>query len=132
MTASNPPAPQLHLGATSPLHPSYVSWHVAGTWLHGEAVSAGMVMAAYMSALQGWIDSDILDRTKHLLQLAQLPTAPPQGMRPQQFMDLMAVDKKAQDGGIRLVLLKGPLGGCVVTNEFSPEALQETLAEFCH
>ena len=50
---------------------------VAGVWLHGEAVAAGMVMAADMSHRLGWIDQDILDRTRRLLQRANLPVAPP-------------------------------------------------------
>jgi len=45
----------------------------AGVWLHGEAVAAGMVMAADMSLRLGWIERDVLDRTVRLLQRAQLP-----------------------------------------------------------
>ena len=47
-------------------------------WLHGEAVAAGMVMAADMSHRLGWIDQSILDRTRHLLQRAKLPVEAPQ------------------------------------------------------
>jgi hypothetical protein len=53
-------------------------WWVAGVWLHGEAVAAGMVMAADMSHRLGWIDQSILDRTRHLLQRAKLPVEVPQ------------------------------------------------------
>ncbi|KAK9805737.1 hypothetical protein WJX73_003723 [Symbiochloris irregularis] len=108
------------------------TWQGYGAWLHGEAVAVGTMMAAHMSVLQNWIEPSILDRTKKLLLQAKLPISPPPGMTPRDFMELMAVDKKAQDGGIRLILLKGPLGGCVITGDFSKEALQETLAEFCH
>ena len=61
------------------------------------------------------------------------PPAPAtrQAMTRQQFRDTMAVDKKVQDGKLRLILLKGPLGGCVITGDFSLEALEETLAAFC-
>lgn len=109
---------------------SVLQW--AGVWLHGEAVAAGMVMAAHLSYLQGWIERDILMRTQQLLQQAQLPTAPPAGMSPSDFMRLMAIDKKVVDGGLRLVLLRGPLGGCVISSDFSADALQDTLAEFCN
>lgn len=51
---------------------------LAGVWLHGEAVAAGMVMAADMSHRLGWIDQSILDRTRRLLQRAHLPVEPPQ------------------------------------------------------
>lgn len=50
----------------------------AGVWLHGEAVAAGTVMAADMSHRLGWIDQELLDRTRHLLERAKLPIAPPQ------------------------------------------------------
>ena len=55
-----------------------------------------------------------------------------QGMTPQQFLDTMAVDKKVLDGQLRLVLLKGPLGNCVITADFPVAKLQETLQAFCH
>lgn len=80
---------------------------------------------------QGWIDRSLLDRTRALLQAANLPVTPPEGMTAQMFRDLMAVDKKVLAGKLRLVLLKGPLGGCVVTGDFDPAKLDETLAAFC-
>ena len=52
-------------------------------------------------------------------------------MTRQQFRDTMAVDKKVQDGKLRLILLEGPLGGCVITGDFPVDALEETLAAFC-
>ena len=52
-------------------------------------------------------------------------------MSPQRFRDIMAVDKKVQDGKLRLILLKGPLGSCVVTGDFDADKLQETLEHFC-
>jgi len=77
-----------------------------GVWLHGEAVAAGMVMAARMSDMMGWTDAELTRRTRELLAAAGLPTRPPAGMTTQQFRDLMAVDKKAVDGKLRLILLK--------------------------
>ena len=53
------------------------AWPAAGVWLHGEAVSAGMVMAADMSRRLGWIDEGIAQRATALLQRAKLPIAPP-------------------------------------------------------
>ena len=103
----------------------------AGEWLHGEAVAAGTVMAAHMSHSMGWISRDILDRTVALLQLSQLPVEPPKGMTSSDFLDLMSVDKKVANGKMNLVLLKGPLGGCVVTSDFSKQALLDTLIHFC-
>lgn len=46
-------------------------------------------------------------------------------------MGFMGVDKKVVDGTLRLILLKGPLGGCVITSEFDAAELRATLEEFC-
>eukprot|EP00850_Spirogloea_muscicola_P018522 SM000170S02694 [mRNA] locus=s170:190014:193600:- [translate_table: standard] len=102
-----------------------------GHWLHGEAVAAGMVMAADMSCRLGWIDKLLVERTRALLARAQCPITPPKGMDASKFKSLMAVDKKVADGQLRMILLKGPLGSCVFTADFDPSALDETLAHFC-
>jgi 3-dehydroquinate synthetase len=83
------------------------------------------------SPRQGWIDRTLLDRTRALLEAANLPVTPPATMTAAMFKDLMSVDKKVLAGKLRLVLLKGPLGGCVVTGDFDPAKLDETLAHFC-
>jgi len=97
-----------------------------GRWLHGEAVGAGMMMAANLSARLGWLNRDELARIERLLVAAGLPVMPPSGLSSQRFMELMAVDKKVIDGAVRLVLLR-QLGQGVVTSDFPPEALQRTL-----
>ncbi|KAM0835528.1 hypothetical protein ACQ4PT_062872 [Festuca glaucescens] len=102
-----------------------------GEWLHGEAVAAGTVMAADMSYRLGWIDESIQKRTFDILEQAKLPVAPPKGMTVEKFKNIMAVDKKVADGLLRLILLKGPLGGCVFTGEYDRKALDETLRAFC-
>lgn len=80
---------------------------------------------------QGWIEPALLQRTRALLERAGLPVTPPKGMTAATFKDLMAVDKKVEAGKLRLVLLKGPLSSCVVTGDFDPAKLDETLAAFC-
>ena len=97
-----------------------------GNWLHGEAVAAGMLMAADLSARHGWLATDVVQRTARLLQQAGLPTAPPDEMEEAQFMQLMAIDKKVVDGSLRLVMLKA-LGDAIVTGDFRQELLSETL-----
>jgi len=97
-----------------------------GNWLHGEAVAAGMLMAADLSARHGWLADDTVQRTARLLQQANLPTAPPNQMDEAQFMQLMSIDKKVVDGSLRLVLLKA-LGEAVVTGDFRRDLLSETL-----
>jgi 3-dehydroquinate synthase len=97
-----------------------------GTWLHGEAVAAGTVMALDMSERLGWISAAERDRAVRLFVVAGLPVVPPLEMTPEDFMEHMAVDKKVLDGQLRLVLLRG-LGEAVVAAEFAPEVLNATL-----
>ena len=99
-------------------------------WLHGEAVGLGLVMAADLSARQGWISPADASRCAALIERAGLPVKPPQGMRPNDFRRLMAGDKKVAAGRLRLVLLKS-LGEAVLTADFDDVCLSETLAHFC-
>ncbi len=99
-----------------------------GQWLHGEAVGAGMVMALQMSARQQWISSADAERGIRLIAAAGLPVMPPEAMQPDDFMRLMAVDKKVLDGQLRLVLLH-QLGRAVVTADYDADALQATLGQ---
>ncbi len=97
-----------------------------GSWLHGEAVATGMLMAADLSARHQWLAPAEVRRIEALLQHAGLPTRAPKEMDEARFMDLMAVDKKVIDGGLRLVLLKA-LGDAVISSDFQPALLSETL-----
>ena len=99
-----------------------------GNWLHGEAVGAGMWMAANLSMRLGWLEPADLARVETLLRRAKLPIVPPSDMTPDRFIELMSVDKKVLDGQIRLVLLQ-TLGQAVVTSEVDPQALNETLKQ---
>lgn len=99
-----------------------------GNWLHGEAVAVGTVMAADLSQRLGWLSASDVDRVRKLMQASNLPVIPPQGMLPQQFLDLMAVDKKVIDGQLRLVLLE-KMGKGVVTADFETEQLLRTLQD---
>ncbi len=98
------------------------------TWLHGEAVAAGMVLAAELSARLGWLAADAVARIRTLLQRARLPVEPPPHMGTADFLQHMAVDKKVIDGRLRLVLLRG-IGQAVVTDAFDPAVLRDTLDE---
>lgn len=97
-----------------------------GNWLHGEAVAAGTVMALYMSQQLGWIGEQDFTRGVALLKQAGLPVVPPAGMKAEDFLKHMAVDKKALDGQIRLVLLK-QAGEALVTAEYPQELLRSVL-----
>lgn len=99
-----------------------------GQWLHGEAVGAGMAMALDLSRRLGWIDAVEAERGTGIIAAAGLPVRPPSSMSPQDFVELMAVDKKVLDGQLRLVLLQA-IGEAVVTADFDTALLQLTLAQ---
>ena len=96
-----------------------------GNWLHGEAVATGMVLAADLSARIGWLTGENVEEIKQLLLAANLPITPP-AMTTEQFLSLMAVDKKVVDGQLRLVLME-TIGKAVVTSDFSAQLLRDTL-----
>ena len=85
-----------------------------GVWLHGEAVAAGMAIAARISAGRGAIGSDTVVALTRFLQAFSLPTHAPDGMGIDTFMSAMQGDKKVQAGRIRYVLLES-LGNAFVT-----------------
>jgi len=97
-----------------------------GVWLHGEAVAAGMVMAADLSARLGWLEPGQVRRITALLERARLPVQPPPVMTADDFLRLMAVDKKVQDGRLRFILLKA-IGTAVIADAVDPDLLQATL-----
>ncbi len=97
-------------------------------WLHGEAVAAGMVMAADLSHRMGCITESELDRARTLISEAGLPTSAPPGIGVSQFLDLMGLDKKVQAGKIRLVLIKA-IGAAWVTSDFDMDMLRAVLSE---
>ena len=98
-----------------------------GVWLHGEAVAAGMYMAAALSERLGWISAIDVARVEALIRSARLPVRAPADLAPERMLELMAVDKKAQEGMIRLVLLKA-VGEAVLTADYDPVQLREILA----
>ena len=98
-----------------------------GNWLHGEAVAAGMMMAIDLSIREGLVDEGLRARSCDLLTRANLPVSPPDGISIEQYLDVMAIDKKTIDGNIRLVLLRA-LGEALVTADYNPDKLQQTLS----
>ena len=92
-----------------------------GSWLHGEAVAAGMVMAAELSAL----DDEARRRLRRLLAAAGLPVAPP-AVAPGRLRAAMGLDKKAQAGTLRFVLLSD-IGRAEVVAGCPEERLQAVL-----
>jgi len=82
-----------------------------GQWLHGEGVGCGMVMAASLSQKLGLVDAAFVGRLRTLVQRAGLPVvgarlAP--GDNAGRYLELMRVDKKAEAGEIRFVVIDAP------------------------
>jgi len=100
-----------------------------GSWLHGEAVAVGMMMAATMSQKMGWLDPEEPGRIRELLVRANLPVKVSDGMSAPDFLKHMAVDKKVSGGRIRLVLLK-EIGDAILVSDYPDGMLDEVLDEF--
>ncbi|HWI84575.1 3-dehydroquinate synthase [Ramlibacter sp.] len=99
-----------------------------GAWLHGEAVGCGMVMAMELSRRLGLLDRAWVQRVTSLLRRAGLPTVGP-ALGADRYLQLMRVDKKAEAGEIRFVLIERP-GLAVVRS--APDALvREVIADCC-
>jgi shikimate kinase/3-dehydroquinate synthase len=79
-----------------------------GSWLHGEAVGCGMVMAADLSCRLGMVDQATVARMRALVAAAGLPTVAPD-LGAERWLELMEVDKKNEGGAIKFILMK-PLG----------------------
>jgi len=98
-----------------------------GQWLHGEAVGAGMVMAADLSARLGRCSLDDSQRIKTLVERAGLPIAGPSEVSTDAMLAFMAKDKKATDEGLRFVLIEGGIGKTEIVQDVPVSVLRETL-----
>lgn len=101
-----------------------------GVWLHGEAVAVGILMAADLSHRLGLIELSIVQRIERLLLSANLPVLVPPEMTLDGFLAAMYRDKKVNSGSLRLILIR-ELGEGFVSDDFSLEALHQTIEKFC-
>ncbi|ORU90275.1 MAG: 3-dehydroquinate synthase [Cycloclasticus sp. symbiont of Poecilosclerida sp. M] len=99
-----------------------------GTWLHGEAVSVGMCMAANLSNKLGWLSVDDVSRIKSLCIKAGLPVDRPKDLSADDFLQYMQRDKKNTAAGIRLILLKS-VGEAVVYDGIDTSLMQAVIEE---
>lgn len=103
-----------------------------GAWLHGEGVGVGMLMAAELSLRLGLVDAGFVDRLRTLVQRAGLPLRAPvldAEDNAGRYLALMRVDKKAEAGEIRFVVIDGPGRAAV---RAAPDALvREVIDAFC-
>jgi 3-dehydroquinate synthase len=97
-----------------------------GTWLHVEAVAAGMVLATRLSRAMSMLDDAAVARARRLLERAGLPVeAPDLGV--DNYLRLMGMDKKVEGGKLRLVLLRA-IGQAYVTSDFPQQELRRVLS----
>ncbi|HEV3007427.1 MAG TPA: 3-dehydroquinate synthase [Burkholderiales bacterium] len=96
-----------------------------GTWLHGEAIAAGMVMAAELSLLLGHLKKNEVSRVRDLLKRAGLPVAGP-ALAPERLMELVALDKKAAKGRTRFVVLQA-LGRAELRADVEDAAVRQAI-----
>lgn len=98
-----------------------------GVWLHGEAVGCGMVMALQLSRRLGLVDAAFADRVTALIARAKLPVRGP-ALGADRYLDLMRVDKKAEGGQIRFVVIEKP-GQAAMRP--APDALVREVLDAC-
>jgi 3-dehydroquinate synthase len=96
-----------------------------GEWLHGEAVAAGMVLAARLSERMGFIAGAEVRRLRTLLERARLPVEAPR-LGADRYLELMRHDKKVASGKIRFVLLRG-IGDACVSSDVPADNLRSIL-----
>lgn len=102
-----------------------------GQWLHGEAVGCGMVMAAHLSYRLGLVNAAFVQRLTTLIEKAGLPIVGPrlsQADNAGRYLELMRVDKKAEGGEIRFVVIDGPARAAVRS---APDALVREVIDLC-
>ena len=104
-----------------------------GTWLHGEAVGCGLVMAVHLSQQLGLVDAAFVNRTRRLVQAAGLPVQAPmlstdESTNVQAWLQHMRVDKKAEAGQIRFVVLAHPGQAALVS---VPDAVVASVITAC-
>ncbi len=97
-----------------------------GEWLHGEAISTGMILAARLSEMLGLLSKTDVKRTTDIFKQTGLPTHIPNAMTADRFTELMAVDKKVKDGVLRLILMES-IGKAVIKDDVSPAQIKAVI-----
>ena len=92
------------------------------SWLHGEAIAAGMLMAMLFSERVGLLGQDQRQRAENLIKRAGLPLIPPGEMDAQTFVKHMRHDKKVLNGTIRLILMR-KIGAAFVSGDYDEDQL---------
>ena len=98
------------------------------TYLHGEAVAIGMVMAADLSARIGWMSDTDAGRIRDLIEAAGLPVQVKTDIGVEPMLKTMGMDKKVVDGQLRLVLSRG-IGHSELTDKVAESTLRALFRE---
>lgn len=99
-----------------------------GNWLHGEAVAAGMILAAELSVQLGSLKTEDVARIAQIIQAAKLPILPPQ-FAFDDWIAHMRHDKKVEHGKMRFITLQR-LGAAQISTIDNTDILKNTLAKF--
>lgn len=98
--------------------------------LHGEAVAIGMVMAAQLSEHIGWLEAKSVQQIKNILTRAGLPIRMPNSLACTTLLDCMQLDKKTDDTGLKLILLKS-IGHAILVADVDPVQIEQVLRSHC-
>jgi 3-dehydroquinate synthase len=97
-----------------------------GTWLHGEAVATGMILAAKLANMRDWIDSSKFRRIQELISFFQLPINGPVEMDAKAYTKHMKRDKKVLDSTMRFIL-PTDIGKAIVSDDVTDKELSKLL-----
>ncbi|WDE08405.1 3-dehydroquinate synthase [Thalassomonas viridans] len=97
-----------------------------GTWLHGEAVATGMVLAAKLAVSMNLLAASDLRRIESLLEVFDLPLVPPENMGFSEFIRHMRRDKKNLGGKLRLII-PTKIGHSEIRDDITEDMLQQIL-----
>jgi 3-dehydroquinate synthetase len=97
-----------------------------GRFLHGEAISLGLVAAARLSVAYGGLDSASAERLVAVLKQFDLPVTLASDLSRHDILDAMSRDKKFEEGEVRFVLLKS-LGDAFVSAEVPLSAIDDAI-----
>lgn len=101
-----------------------------GVFLHGEAISVGMLMAANLSQLAGDLSESEVSQVKYLLEKSNLPISVGGKINASELLSAMSVDKKVIDGNIRLILMRR-LGESYISDNYQKDQLEQVIGDFC-
>lgn len=98
-----------------------------GVWLHGEAVAAGMVLAAKLAEIRGYISSADYQEIRDTIALYDLPIAKPDTMTTADFVKHMKRDKKVLENVMRFII-PTKIGACEIMSDVTEAELEKVLS----